>query len=85
MFCHTPKKDYLRRLLQEPLPVESHLDHALAEHMNAEVVNKTVESKQVRLRCREGKLSLADCGRLLETMSCASSMPCASCALPDFT
>jgi hypothetical protein len=47
VLCHAPKKDYLRRLLQEPLPIESHLDHALAEHLNAEVVTKTVESKQV--------------------------------------
>jgi hypothetical protein len=49
VLCHAPKKDYLRRLLQEPLPIESHLDHALAEHLNAEVVTKTVESKQVLL------------------------------------
>jgi hypothetical protein len=49
VLCHVPKKDYLRRLLQEPLPIESHLDHALAEHLNAEVVTKTVESKQVLL------------------------------------
>jgi hypothetical protein len=47
VLCHAPKKDYLRRLLQEPLPIESHLDHSLAEHLNAEVVTKTVESKQV--------------------------------------
>ena len=58
MLCHTPKKDYLRRLLQEPLPVESHLDHALAEHMNAEIVNKTVESKQVRQRRLHHRIGL---------------------------
>eukprot|EP00611_Tribonema_gayanum_P026985 TRINITY_DN6549_c0_g3_i1.p1 TRINITY_DN6549_c0_g3~~TRINITY_DN6549_c0_g3_i1.p1 ORF type:complete len:2065 (-),score=717.17 TRINITY_DN6549_c0_g3_i1:1631-7681(-) len=46
VLCHAPKKDYLRRLLQEPLPIESHIDHALAEHLNAEVVTRTVESKQ---------------------------------------
>mmetsp|Transcript_2205 Transcript_2205/g.3149 ORF Transcript_2205/g.3149 Transcript_2205/m.3149 type:complete len:1192 (+) Transcript_2205:11-3586(+) len=46
VLCHAPKKDYLRRILQEPLPIESHLDHALAEHLNAEVVSHTIESKQ---------------------------------------
>lgn len=46
IFCHTPKKEYLKRLLYEPLPVESQLDRALHEHINAEIVTKTIESKQ---------------------------------------
>ncbi|KAH8056972.1 hypothetical protein JL722_7195 [Aureococcus anophagefferens] len=46
VLCHTPKKDYLRRLLYEPLPVESHLDHDLHDHVNAEIVTKTIENKQ---------------------------------------
>lgn len=37
LLCHTPKREYLRKLLHEPLPIESHLDHVMAEHMNAEV------------------------------------------------
>uniref|UniRef100_A0A671XSJ2 U5 small nuclear ribonucleoprotein 200 kDa helicase n=1 Tax=Sparus aurata TaxID=8175 RepID=A0A671XSJ2_SPAAU len=32
--------------LYEPLPVESHLDHCLHDHFNAEIVTKTVENKQ---------------------------------------
>lgn len=46
ILCHAPKKEYLKRLLNEPLPVESHLDHVLHDHLNAEIVTKTVENKQ---------------------------------------
>ena len=41
VLCHTPKKDYLKRLLHEPLPVESHLDHFLHDHLCAEVQHTT--------------------------------------------
>ena len=46
VMCHTPKKEFIKRLLQDPIPVESHLDHFLHDHINAEVVTKTIESKQ---------------------------------------
>lgn len=46
VLCHAPKKDYLKRLLHEPLPIESHLGHFLHDHLNAEVVTKTIENKQ---------------------------------------
>ena len=39
-------KEYLKRLLYEPLPIESQLDHVLHDHLNAEIVTKTVENKQ---------------------------------------
>lgn len=42
---HSPKKEYLRKLLHDPLPIESHLDHYLHDHINAEVVTKTIENK----------------------------------------
>jgi pre-mRNA-splicing helicase BRR2 len=45
VLCHTPKREYLRKLLHEPLPIESHLDHYLHDHLNAEVVTKTIENK----------------------------------------
>jgi pre-mRNA-splicing helicase BRR2 len=32
--------------LYEALPVESHLDHYLHDHFNAEIVTKTIENKQ---------------------------------------
>ena len=44
--CHTPRKEYYKKFLFEAFPVESHLDHALADHMAAEVVTGTVRSKQ---------------------------------------
>lgn len=46
ILCHSPKKEYLKRLLHEPLPLESHLGHFLHDHLNAEVVTKTIENKQ---------------------------------------
>merc|ERR1740138_822574 len=46
LLCFGPKKDALKRLLHEPLPVESHLDHFLHDHINAEIVTKTIENKQ---------------------------------------
>ena len=46
VLCHGPRREGLRRLLTEPLPVESHLDHFLHDHLCAEVVTKTIENKQ---------------------------------------
>lgn len=46
ILCHSPKKEYLKRLINEPLPVESHLDHYIHDHLNSEIVTKTIENKQ---------------------------------------
>ena len=46
LMCHQPKKDTLKKLLYEPLPVESHLDSYLHDHMISEVVTKTIGSMQ---------------------------------------
>ncbi|KAL6751574.1 RNA helicase, activating signal cointegrator 1 [Haematococcus lacustris] len=46
LLCHAPRKDYYKRFLLEALPVESHLDHVLHDHFNAEVVTRTIENKQ---------------------------------------
>ncbi len=46
IFCQTGKKEYLKKFLHDPLPVESHLDHELHDHFNAEIVTKTIENKQ---------------------------------------
>jgi pre-mRNA-splicing helicase BRR2 len=46
LFCQSSKKDFFKKFLYEPLPVESHLDHCLHDHFNAEVVTKTIENKQ---------------------------------------
>ena len=44
--CHAPRKEYYKKFLYEAFPVESHLDHALADHMAAEIVTRTITSKQ---------------------------------------
>ena len=46
VLCHSSKKEYLKKLLHHPLPVESHLDQCLHDHINAEVVTRTIENKQ---------------------------------------
>uniref|UniRef100_A0A914VRU7 SEC63 domain-containing protein n=1 Tax=Plectus sambesii TaxID=2011161 RepID=A0A914VRU7_9BILA len=46
LMCQSSKKDFFKKFLYEPLPVESHLDHCLHDHFNAEVVTKTIENKQ---------------------------------------
>jgi pre-mRNA-splicing helicase BRR2 len=46
LFCFGPKKEFYKKFLYDPLPVESHLDHFLADHMNTEIVTKTIENKQ---------------------------------------
>ena len=46
LMCLSSKKDFFKKFLYEPLPIESHLDHCLHDHFNAEVVTKTIENKQ---------------------------------------
>lgn len=46
VLCHAPKKEFLSKIMHESLPIESHLDHFLHDHLNAEVVTKTIENKQ---------------------------------------
>jgi pre-mRNA-splicing helicase BRR2 len=46
VMCGQVKKDFYKKFLFEALPVESHLDHALHDHFNAEIVTKTIENKQ---------------------------------------
>ncbi|KAI1287391.1 U5 small nuclear ribonucleoprotein helicase [Halotydeus destructor] len=46
LLCLSSKKDFFKKFLYEPLPVESHLDHCLHDHFSAEIVTKTIENKQ---------------------------------------
>ncbi|XP_065175302.1 U5 small nuclear ribonucleoprotein 200 kDa helicase-like [Sycon ciliatum] len=46
LMCQNSKKELYKKFLYEPLPVESHLDHFLHDHFNAEIVTKTIENKQ---------------------------------------
>ncbi|WIA19957.1 hypothetical protein OEZ85_005838 [Tetradesmus obliquus] len=46
LMCAAPRKEYYKKFLFEPLPIESHLDHFLHDTFNAEIVTRTIESKQ---------------------------------------
>jgi len=46
VYCPTSKKEFYKKFLEEPFPVESHLNHFLEDHLNAEIVGKTIESQQ---------------------------------------
>jgi pre-mRNA-splicing helicase BRR2 len=46
ILCHAPKKEYLKKLLYDPLPIESHLDQYLHDPFNSEIVTKTICNMQ---------------------------------------
>jgi len=46
ILCHASKKDRLKKLLYDPLPIESHLDRYLHDHLNSEIVTKGIASMQ---------------------------------------
>ena len=46
VLCHTPRQAFLRKFIYEPFPIESHLDHALHNCFNSEVVAKRIGSIQ---------------------------------------
>ena len=46
LMCHGARKEYYKKFLFEPFPVESHLDHFLGNHFAAEIVTRTIEDKQ---------------------------------------
>jgi pre-mRNA-splicing helicase BRR2 len=46
LYCYSPTKEYLKKFLFEPIPVESHINHFLPEHLNAEIGAKSIETKQ---------------------------------------
>ena len=46
ILCHAPRKEYYKKFLYEAFPVESHLQHYLHDHLNAEIVVEEVQTKQ---------------------------------------
>ncbi|KAI8610960.1 Sec63 Brl domain-containing protein, partial [Chytriomyces sp. MP71] len=46
IMCPSVKKDFYKKFLTEALPVESHLDHYLHDHFNAEIGTQVIENKQ---------------------------------------
>lgn len=49
VFVHDEKKNFYKKFLYDPFPVESSLLEVLAEHINAEIVAGTVQTKQAAL------------------------------------
>ena len=46
VLVHEPKKNFYKKFLYEPFPVESCLNECLEDHFNAEVVGGAIKSKQ---------------------------------------
>eukprot|EP00299_Pterocystis_sp_00344_P001270 c11102_g1_i1.p1 GENE.c11102_g1_i1~~c11102_g1_i1.p1 ORF type:complete len:818 (+),score=229.76 c11102_g1_i1:220-2454(+) len=46
IFVHEPKKNFYKKFLYEPFPVESSLKEQLHNHINAEIASGTITSKQ---------------------------------------
>ena len=46
LMCHMPRKEYYKKFLFEPLPIESHLDATLHDALCSEIVSRTVTNKQ---------------------------------------
>jgi pre-mRNA-splicing helicase BRR2 len=46
LMCPASKREYYKKFIYEPLPVESRLDQRLADNINAEIVMETIENKQ---------------------------------------
>jgi len=45
IFTHANKKDFLRKVLSDPLPIESHLDQSVHDYLNTDIQNEIVQSK----------------------------------------
>jgi pre-mRNA-splicing helicase BRR2 len=46
LFCQSSKKEFYKKFLSESFPLESHLNHFLHDHINAEIVAYTIQNKQ---------------------------------------
>lgn len=46
LLFHSPKKTHLKKLIDDPLPIESHIDSFLHDPLNAEIVAKSISSMQ---------------------------------------
>jgi len=46
IMVHEPKKNFYRRFIYEPFPVESSLHEQLTDHLNAEIVSGTIKTRE---------------------------------------
>jgi pre-mRNA-splicing helicase BRR2 len=49
IMCHQKKREFYKKFLADPVPVESHLEAFLHDHLNAEIYTKVIENKQETL------------------------------------
>ena len=49
IMCHQKKREFYKKFLADPVPVESHLESFLHDHLNAEIYTKVIENKQETL------------------------------------
>ncbi|RKP18260.1 Sec63-domain-containing protein, partial [Rozella allomycis CSF55] len=49
--CPFVRKEFYKKFLNEPLPIESHLNLNLHDYFNSEIVSKTIENKQDAVDC----------------------------------
>ena len=46
LLCHSARKEFYKKFLFEPLPVESHLDLFLPDHLNSEIFSTTIKDTE---------------------------------------
>lgn len=49
LYCYAPRKEFYKKYLFEALPLESQLDANLHNHVNSEIVTRTINTKQEAL------------------------------------
>jgi hypothetical protein len=59
--CAAPRKEYYKKFLFEPLPIESHLDHYLHDTFNAGEPRHAAPALGWALQCLGGLLSTHVC------------------------
>lgn len=49
IMCHQKKREFYKKFIAEPVPIESHLELFLHDHLNAEIYTKVIEDTQEAL------------------------------------
>lgn len=49
IMCHQKKREFYKKFIAEPVPIESHLELFLHDHLNAEIYTKVIENTQETL------------------------------------
>lgn len=49
IMCHQKKREFYKKFISDPMPIESHLEVFLHDHLNAEIYTKVIENTQETL------------------------------------